>query len=149
DLLEPGAGLSPTAWLKRRDAPTPEQLLDQIAAAHRLVTGTAIPETPALPDFRPAATARREKLTALPGVVVHRGLPLTPEARTAARSGTESRTGVPLLTGARLRQLHEIDTVQPTNFVPPSEVRDPALTQAGDIVVTGTGTARRIELDGW
>ena len=149
DLLEPGVGLSPTTWLKRRDAPTPEQLLEQIAAAHRLVTGTAIPEAPALPDFRPATTVRREKLTALPGITVHRGLFLTPEARKAARSGTGPETGVPLLTGVRLRQLRETDTVEPTEFVSPREVRDTTLTQPGDIVVTSTGTARRIELDGW
>ncbi|MCD7052163.1 N-6 DNA methylase [Rhodococcus sp. BH2-1] len=145
DLLEPGVGLSPEAWLSRRDMPQPQEIVDQIRSIYLQVAQAPTPRIPDLPEFAAAPVVRREKLSALAGVDVHRGVRLTPTTKADAVSG------VPALTGRTLSEYARTGILTPHLFVRPEELRGTPTPQPGDIVVTGIGRipAHKIDFDGW
>ncbi|MDV6267754.1 N-6 DNA methylase [Rhodococcus globerulus] len=145
ELLEPGVGLVPETWLQRRNAPTPQELLNQIHTAQQALADTRIPAIDVLPDFTPTTAIRREKLSKLPGVTIHRGAVLRDP------TDTDSQSGIPILTGAVLSEYVKTGILEPTRFIDPELLRNAPLTQPGDIFVNGIGRipARKIDIEGW
>lgn len=145
ELLEPGVGLVPETWLQRRNAPTARELLDQIRTAQQALADTRIPAIDVLPDFTPTTAIRREKLSKLPGVTIHRGVVIRDP------SDTDSQSGIPILTGAVLSEYVKTGILEPTRFIDPELLRNAPLTQPGDIFVNGIGRipARKIDIEGW
>lgn len=147
-LLEPGVGLEPDIWLRQRDAPGPQELINRIQAARSRLEETSVSARISLPDFAPAGTVRREKLTDLPGVTVIRGIP---DIRLRE---AEAASGAPVLTGRILHQHFVSGTAEPERHVDPRNLPDGVATRPGDIAVStvtriGGSPAKRIDLDGW
>ena len=147
DLLEPNTGLNPTTWIRRRDAPSPEETIGSITTAHAAVTrSSSRPVEIAIPGFTPAGMVRRERLTSLPGVHLVRSRP-TPSRENAGR------TGAPLLTGRVLHEYRTTGVATPDQYVTDDQPAG-VTTQPGDIVILGIARtnqpiAARFDLPGW
>ncbi|MBJ8347615.1 N-6 DNA methylase [Antrihabitans sp. YC2-6] len=143
ELLELGTDLTPNTWLSRRDAPSAQELVDRIAKAHLAVESMTAPSVEPLPEFTATSAVRREKLTALPGVTIHRG--------TFRRStNVRASAGIPLLTGQLLHHYGTSGEIQASEFIDPNTA-DAPITRPGDIVIFSVSRvpAHKIDLEGW
>jgi len=148
DLLEPNTGLIPKVWIQRRDAPRPEEMIEQIYTAHAALADTPTSVEVTMPDLVPAGMVRREKLTALPGVTVVRGRPLGRHAE------ADAQTGAPLLSGKILHTYLNAGVAEPDRYVDTTDLPPEAITRSGDIVIAGVTTlgspaATTIDFPGW
>lgn len=153
ELLEPGVGLVPEAWLQRRDAPTPQELIDQIRDAQQALEATKLPVLGTFPEFTPSTAVRREKLSKLPGITIYRGVVLRVQRSALGKERAEAdpRSGVPLFTGSVLNEYMKNGVLEPEHFAKPEHLSDTATTQPGDIVVGAIGCtpACKIDVEGW
>lgn len=150
DLLDPNTGLDPATWIRRRDAPSPEETIESITAAHASLTrGSTRPVEIAIPGFTPAGMVRRERLTSLPGVHLVRSRP-TPSREHAEDNG---KSGAPLLTGRVFHEYLTTGVATPDRYVTDDQSAG-VTTQPGDIVILGIARpnrpiAARFDLPGW
>lgn len=149
DLLEPKTGLAPETWIQRRDAPNPQEMIEQIIAAHAALADTAAaPTDVTIPDLVPTGVVRREQLTALPGVTLVRSRP------THQYVDADKKTGAPLLTGKILHDYLISGAAEPGHYVATADLPAEIITRPGDIVVigitrVGNPVAMRVDLPGW
>lgn len=144
DLLEPQATLLPETWIQRRDAASPQQLVDEIDA---LVRETLPDEEIGRFRLSSASLVRRIRITDLPGVTIHRGRLV--EHSEEHPGGIDD---VPVVNPRSLLASATSGTMVPEKFVHRDEAN--LLTEAGDIIVSalvspGKAAAARIDVEGW
>ncbi|MFD4294819.1 N-6 DNA methylase [Rhodococcus sp. NPDC058532] len=149
DLLEPRSGLVPKAWIQRRDAPSPQEMIEQMIAAHAAqAEAAAVSVDVSISGLAPAGMVRREPLTALPGVRVVRSRP------THEYVDANEKSGAPVLTERILHEYLATGGAEPDRYVATDDLRSEVITQPGDIVIlgvtrVGSQAAARFEFPGW
>ncbi|PZU02181.1 MAG: hypothetical protein DI630_09390 [Gordonia sp. (in: high G+C Gram-positive bacteria)] len=132
DLLEPRSGLLPKMWIQRRDAPSPPEMIEQIAAAHAAQAATAAASVEvSISGLVPAGMVRRERLTALPGVRVLRSRP------SYEYVDGDEKVGEPLLSGRILQTYLATGAAEPDRYIATDDLPEDVITQPGDIVIIG------------
>lgn len=146
ELLEPGAGLDPSAWLAKQTVVDPEDQLEKVRELASQLTRTTV-DTGFLADLplvEPRQEARRQRLSSFAEVVRGVSTPLNRGDESEGQLGGEGRLQV--LTPRVLTKLRAGG--QPDiAHVDPRSIRRTVLTEAGDIYVCATAVsgARQIQ----